>query len=1201
MSTGISASGLVSIAPRRARRESSQGGQILLFKPPYFTPWTPPLGISILKSFLRPHGYSVRCFDFNTDPELWGMHHKYFAAIQTLEDVSINDGYSKLWWILNAHMLAYANGADNEACARVLETVIPLYGIPKDAGVIKALLPLVEKFYRQLGEIIESLDLMNYSVAGTSTYSTSLGPSLFLLRKIKEKHPHIKTVMGGGIFADDLALGSDNLDTLLHEYEYVDHVILGEGEMLFLKLLDGELSHKRAISIADLKGETLEMKDVPPPDFSDMRLDNYYHLTIEGARSCPFQCSFCSETIQWGDYRKKPIDLFADQVMELAASNGNRSFFMGDSLMNPYVAQFARELLNRNANILYDGYMRADKPVTHRDRTDMWAKSGLYRVRLGIESASAQVLDTMDKMTTPTVISDALRSLATAGIRNTTYWIVGFPGETEDDFEESLEFIRENHRNIYELEAHPYYYYPYGQIGSRLYECRSLYPDEVTEIIKFKVWDILDVQPTRHERYERLRRISDLASKLGLPNIYTMSDRYQAEDRWLMLHPLTTLVYEGRHPHRKELTLKGEIGVYTDECITSGLESTHCHRLSVQKVLDEETLAKAVSLLKRYNEMLGVGLRGGIYVPCDSDDSEVLSVHEADEGGDEERWVIENLASKIDPEAGSSLRVALIKRGSSCDVLLLVHRAFADSKGTVMLCEDLFRLYEQLSYGKEISLRPSGKTYSEFMNGQSAIDIEISEPRRADATQKLVAETEVISLGRKVAKEINSEVLKQFGITPQSVMLAALLKCLSEEEAGDAASFYVKVDCRHADKTLENTMANLTRTWALSSKFVERATDIRHLKGALHQLVSVADVNEKERGSEIAERAEPVLLNLEYFIEEPWVEADAWRSGGFIIEGHRLESPYALEIAPVFGDEVKIVMKSRNFNRPHRLAARISERIGVELEAVLQRLRDHIVANEYWLREFGKNDGTPNIQTESGRVDSSQVSLTSSEFQLSAEVTRLLQDGCGASLSEILLAAYGMLISSLNGREEITVAAYLVSHEGHRVIAPMKLLVSSDLSFLQLVERVAYKSAQMKKHATESFEILADELPNAEAGRAARPVFDVGFVFANAGEADEALNALEGRLKSYQGTETIPVLFLEATGTEAGADLRLKCMKNLFGQGSEKKLTGYLRTILEQASVNVNVPLERIKLERQTGQGTIPQVLADDTFNFGEA
>ncbi|MDX6694353.1 MAG: hypothetical protein QOF02_1956 [Blastocatellia bacterium] len=1220
MNTGISELNLVSIAPSRTVKKSPQAGGIMLFKPPYFTPWTPPLGISILKSFLQPHGYSVKCFDFNTDPELWGMHHKYFGIVQTLEDVSINDGYSKLWWILNAHMLAYANGASVEECARVLETIIPLYGIPRDEGVIKALLPLVERFYKQLEEAIESLDLTGYTVVGTSTYSTSLGPSLFLLRKIKEKHPHIKTVMGGGIFADDLALGSDNLETLLREYDYIDHVILGEGELLFLKLLQGELSHKRVISITDLKGTTLEMKDVPPPDFSDMKVDNYYHLTIEGARSCPFQCSFCSETIQWGDYRKKPMDLFASQVIALAEQNNINSFFMGDSLMNPYVMQFASELLERKADILYDGYLRADKPVTHRDRTGMWAKSGLYRVRLGIESASARVLDSMDKMTTPAVIADALRSLATAGIRATTYWIVGFPGETDEDFEETLDFIRENHRNIYELEAHPYYYYPYGQIGSRLYQCNSLYPDDVTDIIKFRVWDIIDVRPTRHERYERLRRISDLASKLGLPNIYNMSDRYQAEDRWLMLHPLTTQVYAGVSPHRDEASLPDEaVAVYTDDYgklsahETTSLDSVLCHKIAVKKKLDEKTLAGAVAQLIRYNEMLRFSLQDGQYVPADeeSQQGEVLSIHQV-EGEDEaaaERRIIESLLPEMRPSAGSSLRVALLNQGASCRLLVLAHKAIADSRGVVLLCEDLFRLYEQAAHGKEISLRQVAKSYTAFITERKT-----DEEQKTDETARLKAVeveaveveaveseaqepvTEILLLDEKLARDIASETLPEYGALPPAVMLSALSECLKKMAASDSLKLYVKLDYRVADTALAHTMAALTRTHQMPEQFIAQAGDPRRVQETLRQLpLSGAGDEAGERAG--IEAGERVLLNLEYFVNPPWLEEDEWRSEGFITDGRKLAAPYVLEIAPVMGDGLKVILKSRAGVVPQMLVEEISAHLAGELETILQRLKSYVGAKEFWLKEFGKNDGQPNIWIEGHAEVAAGESYASTDFAIEDDLTKALQDAYQASLPDVILSAYAMLLSLLNGREEVSVVASLAAGEA-RPVAPLRLLVPGGLSFRQFVEQTGKKSAQAAQHAAQAFEILAGEIPHGELSRA-RPVFDVGFVFAEAGETESAAAAVERKLESYQGAERKLALSLEAVAVADGLQLRLQSLKNLFGQESTEKLAAYLRAILEQAAANAELRLEEITLERKTEEFAAAEALAVDTFNFG--
>lgn len=289
---------------------------------------------------------------------------------------------------------------------------------------------------------------------------------------------------------------------------------------------------------------------------------------------------------------------------------------MGDSLMNPYIVPFARELLTRNANVLYDGYLRADKPVTHRDWVHEWAQSGLYRVRMGIESAATRVLEAMDKMTTPATISAALKTLASEGIRTTTYWIAGFPGETEEDFCETLEFIREHHRYIYELEAHPYYYYPYGQIGSRLYECYSLYPEEVIDIIKFKVWDICNANPSRGERYERLSRMCKLATDLGLPNIYTLEDRYQAEERWHSLQPLAKEVFEGtrvdRQPAKESVRaalLPGGSSGSPNSDYRSNIDSIVSYRVTVGKKLDHAIFSSSLEDLIRYNEALQLSIQ----------------------------------------------------------------------------------------------------------------------------------------------------------------------------------------------------------------------------------------------------------------------------------------------------------------------------------------------------------------------------------------------------------------------------------------------------------------------------------------------------------------------------------------------------------------------------------------------------------------
>ncbi|HYG08695.1 MAG TPA: radical SAM protein [Pyrinomonadaceae bacterium] len=1239
MSTLPNNSTLVSLTSSRASAKTALTGKILLVKPPYFTPWTPPLGIGILKSYLAQHDYSARCFDFNTEPELWGMHHKYFAALQALEDVSINDGYSKLWWILNAHMLAYSNGADAPACRRVLETVIPLYGIGVNNEVINHLLVLIEGFYKRLDDVLESLDLSDYSVVGTSTYTTSLGPSLFLLRKLKQKYPHLTTVMGGGIFADDLALGSDNLDTLLVNYPFVEHVILGEGELLFLKLIQGEFSHKRVISIADLKGETLQMKDVPSPDFSDLNIADYYHLSIEGARSCPFQCSFCSETIQWGDYRKKPIELFAQQVIELARHNEKNSFFMGDSLMNPYILQFSGELLDKQANILYDGYLRADKPVTHRDRVEQWARSGLYRARLGIESASARVLDSMDKMTTPQVISTVLKTLANAGIRPTTYWIVGFPGETEEDFEETLQFIRENHPYIYELEAHPYYYYPYGQIGSRLHQCESLYPDDVTEIIKFRMWDIIDCQPTRLERYDRLRRIAKLSADLGLPNIYTMADRYIAEDRWHRLHPLTVEVYEGTRLVRDEVRLPDHpVEIFSPQwndvqsSLISNAASVVCHKLRVDKPLDEGVLSASIVKLIQANEMLQMSLENGMYVAASveapSPDTELLSVHTRGEEADDdpanaEIRILEKTASQMRPLRGSSLRVVLINHQDATSTLLvLAHRAIADSRSLILLCEDLFRIYENLARDKEVSLRPIRKTYTRFITElrspkhprhallpqPSSISRRGDNPARATTGNNQKTETLSVELEENLFARMSSEILKSANFKPAEMLVAAVLKCLKQQQLNSDVSVRVLMDSRFLDEDLEHTVGTLTRSYPLPQETVSSAPSLHAVRRMLEQIPF-------ETGDESTNvpSAQQILLNLEYLCGEPWLGGDQWQSQGFVISETELAETFTLELIPVATPGgMRILLKYRSETPTALSAAKLAHHLASTLESVLDEAEEEVAATSFWLRLFSTPPPAFNLDPQFLLTTATTLSAAApSHRALQAASCRFpaahLARLCASFACEpttLLLAVCATVLARFSGHDEVVIATY---EARTRALMPLRLRPSWHAGMGETVATTGAQLAAGRQYAKQGLEVVSRLQWNVEAGEGDRErgvTLDVVYVQgAGSGgerEAERLVRELQGEMASEgQMASEGKIWLVELAGEGGAVELWVVSEAGVMREGSGAELA---RRIEEAVAGEVAAELKGVGERAEVsgrGQGVeVRDELAAQTFNF---
>ncbi|HYG08952.1 MAG TPA: radical SAM protein [Pyrinomonadaceae bacterium] len=1194
--------------------------RILLMLPPFFTPLTPPLGISILKTYLEKHGYAVTCFDFNTMAQQWNMHHRYFARLQSLESVSIQDGYSKLWHILNDHMLAHMNGTSIETLDDILPRIISLYGVRSEPTVVKELIALVEEYFDNLASTLFSLfDFSEFSHVGTSTYTTSLSSSLFLLRSVKERYPHVTTIIGGGVFADDLALGSENFDTLVNEYPFIDHIIIGEGESLLLKLLDGQLADKRVITIEDVQRVNLDMIDVPVPTFSDFNMQEYFYLTIEGARSCPFQCSFCSETIQWGEYRKKPPIMLGSQMIRLAKTHGNNTFFMGDSLMNPYIQELSKVLLERDHQVYYDGYLRADKPVTHRDRVKLWAKSGLMRVRMGIESASTRVLKSMDKMTTPHSIAETLKSLANAGVRTTTYWIVGFPGETEDDFNETLEFIRENYHYIFELEAHPHLYYPYGQVGSRLYDSRSLYPEEVTNFTRFKKWEIVDQQPTRDEKFERLCRLSELAAELGLINIYTEEARYRAERRWHALYPLAAEVVKGTRLHREKLQLhQTPLEVFAEEWTQSidgrsgTSEAVHCYHTSVNKTLDEDVLRAATYELIGNNEMLQMSLIDGQYVPVAEEverrQDRLVTTLRPDAGVDPSEYgkrALAELSGEMRPERGASLRVVLIQgEDASCELLLLVNRAVADSSSVVLLMQDLFRIYEQLNDGQSPSLLPVELPYSTFMRERQGALTEIKAPA-SFAGGTITARnyrTSTLLFDEDLARRIfTAHLLKQYDLSLRELMVMALLNSLAQGSGGEGEALYAVDNFRFIEQKLKQTACSLTFLRCLPPAGIERknlAAGIDLIHRTLRTVPASLPADHRESAEDNGWH-DAVLLNLEYLIDDPWLGGDEWLPRGFVLSEEEPGDPYLIEVMPVLsGKRIEVRLKYADTQQGEALARTITNFLPQEILSIVEYCHRFATAEKYWLNEMPKAVTEPNL--EAGLLREENVSPESEWASIQCPVDEAtlesLKSKCEAEPADIILAAYSTLLSRLNGREDLVfVAAF--HHAVERTVSPLRLYPLWNSKFKEFVREVEKTRKMVSARGIDAFKFLDDaqkilrrEIP--------LPTFDVGFQAIDA-SGKNAFSENEMLRDQDPHIQRELKLLLSVTTGEHGFYIEMFFSQRHLSRSVVEMLAGYLNCILEEAKESEDIKLEDFAIGDEN-LSYVPDATHDaaDAFHF---
>ncbi|NIM16710.1 MAG: radical SAM protein [Candidatus Aminicenantes bacterium] len=515
--------------------------KILLALLPYWTPMIPALGIASLKSFLQRHGYEIKAIDATVEEEFKEIYNQYFDLLKVNVPENKRGNFFNVGNdVLQNHMMAHMNYEDEKHYIELVKIIIyKIYYVAIKEGVILELAEILDKFFTRLKRyFLNLLQKEKPDVVGLTVHNHTLPASLFVFRITKEKYPHIKTVMGGGIFTESLAVGSPNLAYFVEKTPYIDNIIIGEGENLFLKLLKGEFQEpKKVYTREDIQWETIDINEIDLPDLSDLDLDKYPCQGISCSRSCPYQCAFCSDPVYFGKYQIRDIGKSVADMIKMYQNQNNQLFHMTDSLLNPIITELSEGLINSGISLYWDGYLRVSESLCNIENTLVWRRGGFYRVRLGIESGSQRVLDLMNKKITVEQIRAALFSLAYAGIKTTTYWVVGYPGETEEDFQHTLDLLEELKDNIWEAWCHPFQYSYYGLVKSDRWrkDAVLLYPEEAREMLITQTW-IVDCEPNREEIYRRLNRFVQHCNKLGIPNPHFMSDVFKADERWEKLH-----------------------------------------------------------------------------------------------------------------------------------------------------------------------------------------------------------------------------------------------------------------------------------------------------------------------------------------------------------------------------------------------------------------------------------------------------------------------------------------------------------------------------------------------------------------------------------------------------------------------------------------------------------------------------------------
>lgn len=227
----------------------------------------------------------------------------------------------------------------------------------------------------------------------------------------------------------------------LERYQYLDAVIIGEGENAILDIIkgEGEFEHIDGIAyrkngkiIVNPQNELVDMSKVPIPAWDLYPPMNNY--PIQTVRGCPFSCCFCYNFLG-RKARSRSIDSVFEELEFLKQYS---PVFDEYWIIDPTFGvpkKFSTDLMNQmvssgiNNGLRWSCHTRID--IADFKMFELMKKAGAYSVGLGIESGDDDILSETLKNISVDQIKDVVNKAKSVGLETRGFYILGHPNETK--------------------------------------------------------------------------------------------------------------------------------------------------------------------------------------------------------------------------------------------------------------------------------------------------------------------------------------------------------------------------------------------------------------------------------------------------------------------------------------------------------------------------------------------------------------------------------------------------------------------------------------------------------------------------------------------------------------------------------------------------------------------------------------------------
>lgn len=364
---------------------------------------------------------------------------------------------------------------------RIASSVESLYGQP--CGILDA------QRIVQNGHIL-ALDIIIQQLQETQPRVVGLNPTCVNVRSARKIADGLTDIgipyVVGGYFP---TLDTKRAMQIFHD---AAAIVKGHGEVAFpeivLLAMEGRLDEVEKIKgvyrPGSAKHRYIHADKLSLYQLPTINQAQYYHNPVEttkGGRKevslyetegCPYDCGFCSSPLlSRRDYKRPRTGRIVDDVENALALGADRIHFLDDLIFitKEHIQEFYSELERRGLLGKFDwrGMGRANLITKwSRDTIRLLKESGCYQLAFGVESGSPRILVMIKKQLTPQQVLEATDILFQYGIASKGFFIFGFPDETLEDMEMTMNLaIEMANRGTTEIAVYEFHPYP----GSNLW------------------------------------------------------------------------------------------------------------------------------------------------------------------------------------------------------------------------------------------------------------------------------------------------------------------------------------------------------------------------------------------------------------------------------------------------------------------------------------------------------------------------------------------------------------------------------------------------------------------------------------------------------------------------------------------------------------------------------------------------------------